>query len=155
MHRIVPIATSLLALLFCAVAPGGEEVYYGRRQVPSGGELDLDSNAGCRADGVRNENITWPVGRAPRGRYTVRVDYWSNCSATRTNYTVLVNNGGSVQVVTGSFTGNGDRGGAGSGSTIATFDRTTGPAVVAGQALSTGSAWEVTKTLFVAPATGK
>ena len=137
------------------VPPGGEEIYYGRRQAASGGELDLDSNAGCRTDGVRNENITWPVGRAPRGRYTVRVDYWSNCGATRTNYTVLVNNGGSVQVVTGSFTGSGDRGGAGSGSTVATFDRTTGPAVVAGQPLSTGTAWEVTKTLFVAPATGK
>ena len=137
------------------VAPGGEEIYYGRRQSSTGGELDLDSNAGCRADGVRNENITWPVGRAPRGRYTVRVDYWSSCGATRTNYTVLVNNGGSVQVVTGNFTGAGDRGGAGSGSTIATFERTTGASVVAGQALSAGTALEVTKQLFVAPATAK
>ena len=49
------------------VAPGGDEIYYARRQSPSGGELDLDSNAGCSIDGVRNENITWPVGRAPRG----------------------------------------------------------------------------------------
>ena len=137
------------------VAPGGEEIYYGRRQSSTGGELDLDSNAGCRADGVRNENITWPVGRAPRGRYTVRVDYWSNCGATQTNYTVLVNNGGNVQVETGSFTGSGDRGGAGSGRTVATFERTTGASVVAGQAVSSATAWEVTKQLFVAPATGK
>jgi len=137
------------------VAPGGEEIYYGRKQSSTGGELDLDSNAGCNTDGVRNENITWPVGRAPRGRYTVRVDYWSNCGAARTNYSVLVNNGGSGQLLTGSFTGSGDRGGMGSGSTVATFERTTGASVVAGQALTPGTAWEVSKKLFVAPATGK
>ena len=112
------------------IAPGGEEIYYARRQAPSGGELDLDSNAGCSIDGVRNENITWPVGRAPRGQYTVRVDYWSSCNVTQTNYTVRVNNGGSVQIVSGSFTGAGDRGGAGSGRTVATFERSTGPAAV-------------------------
>ena len=119
------------------IAPGGEEIYYARRQSPSGGELDLDSNAGCSIDGVRNENITWPVGRAPRGRSTVRVDYWSSCNVAQTNYTVRVNNGGSVQIVSGSFTGTGDRGGAGSGRTVATFDRSTGPTgVTMPQALS-------------------
>jgi uncharacterized protein YfaP (DUF2135 family) len=137
------------------VAPGGEEIYYGRRQASTGGQLDLDSNAGCNRDGVRNENITWPVGRAPRGRYTVRVDYWSNCGATQTNYTVLVNNGGDVQVLTGSFTGSGDRGGAGSGRTVTTFERTSGTAAVAGQALTAGAALDATKKLFVAPATAK
>jgi uncharacterized protein YfaP (DUF2135 family) len=136
------------------VAPGGEEVYYGRRTVPSGGELDLDSNAGCSTDGVRNENITWPTGRAPRGQYTVRVDYWSSCNAAQTNYTVLVNNGGSVQVVNGNFTGGGDRGGAGSGRTVATFERTTGPSVVSG-AVNSSTGWHVTKQLFVPPASGK
>ena len=110
------------------VAPGGEEIFYGHRQSSSGGELDLDSNAGCRIDGVRNENITWPVGRAPRGSYIVRVDYWSNCTVQRTNYTVRVNNGGAVQLITGFFTGSGDAGGPGAGRDIATFERTTGPA---------------------------
>lgn len=138
------------------VAPGGEEIYYGRRESASGGQLDLDSNAGCRIDGVRNENITWPVGRAPRGHYTVRVDYWSSCNAARTNYNVLVNNGGSVQVVTGSFTGAGDRGGAGSGSTVATFERTSGPtAVVVSEALSQGSASHFVKKLVIPQAPGR
>jgi hypothetical protein len=134
------------------VGPGGDEIYYGRRQSPSGGELDLDSNAGCTIDGIRNENITWPVGRAPRGQYTVRVDYWSACSVTRTNYTVRINNGGSVQIVTGFFTGSGDAGGAGSGRTVATFERTSGPAAVTvSQPTLLESARSVTKRLIVKP----
>jgi uncharacterized protein YfaP (DUF2135 family) len=112
------------------VSPNGDEVYYARREVPSGGTLDLDSNAGCSIDHVRNENITWPVGRAPRGHYIVRVDYWSSCNVARTAFSVLVNNSGAVQVATGSFTGDGDRGGAGSGQTMLTFDRSTGPAPI-------------------------
>jgi hypothetical protein len=119
------------------VAPGGEEIFYGRRSSSTGGELDLDSNAGCEIDGVRNENITWPVGRAPAGQYIVRVNYWSSCGMNRTNYTVRVNNGGAVQIVTGFFTGGGDRGGAGAGRVVATFERTTGPtATVAPQLLA-------------------
>jgi uncharacterized protein YfaP (DUF2135 family) len=130
------------------VAPGGEEIYYASRQSASGGQLDLDSNAGCAIDGVRNENITWPVGRAPRGQYTVRVDYWSSCGVTRSNYTVRVNNGGSVQVVEGFFTGSGDQGGAGSGRTVATFERSSGPtAAVVTQTLTPESAWYLSKKL--------
>jgi hypothetical protein len=113
------------------IDPAGEEIYYAHRLSASGGELDLDSNAGCSIDGVRNENITWPVGRAPRGTYTVRVDYWSNCSVPSTNYTVRVNVGGNVQIFTGAFTGAGDQGGAGSGRTITTFERLTGPTAAA------------------------
>ncbi len=105
------------------VDPTGAEIFYSQRRSPSGGELDLDSNAACRIDGVRNENITWPVGRAPRGRYTVRVDYWSSCGVSRTNFTVRINSVGTVQIATGSFTGPGDQGGLGSGRTVATFER--------------------------------
>ena len=130
------------------LAPGGEEIYYGRRQSASGGTLDLDSNAGCQIDGIRNENITWPVGRAPRGPYTVKVDYWSNCGVSQTNYTVLVNNGGAVQIVSGSFTGAGDRGSIGSGRTVASFDRLSGPsAVVPTQPLTAGGFPGLSKTL--------
>jgi hypothetical protein len=55
------------------------------------------------------------------------VDYWSSCSVPSTNYTVRVNVGGNVQIFTGTFTGAGDQGGAGSGRTITTFERLTGP----------------------------
>jgi hypothetical protein len=105
------------------IDPSGEEIFYANRQAASRGELDLDSNAACDIDGVRNENITWPVGRAPVGRYTVRVDYWDSCGVARTNYTVRVNAGGTPQITTGTFTGSGDQGGVGSGRTVATFQR--------------------------------
>jgi uncharacterized protein YfaP (DUF2135 family) len=118
------------------VAPGNDEIYWARRESPSGGTLDLDSNAGCDIDGVRNENITWPLGRAPRGHYIVRVDYWSNCNVSRTEFTVRVNNSGAAQIATGSFTGEGDQGGAGSGQTMLTFDRSTGPTAITMDALS-------------------
>ena len=69
------------------------------------------------------ENIRFPSGRAPTGRYTVRVDHWSSCNASSTNYVVRVINGASSQTFTGTFTGGGDFGGAGSGITITTFTR--------------------------------
>jgi uncharacterized protein YfaP (DUF2135 family) len=112
------------------VGPGNDEIYYGQPDSPSGGTLDLDSNAGCTLDHVRNENITWPIGRAPRGHYIVRVDYWSSCGVAGTTFSVRVNNSGAVQIATGSFTGNGDRGGLGDGQTMLTFDRSTGPAAI-------------------------
>lgn len=40
------------------VDPSGEEIYWSNRRSASGGQLDLDSNAACAIDGVRNENIT-------------------------------------------------------------------------------------------------
>jgi len=125
------------------IDPAGEEVFYAHPQSASGGVLDLDSNAGCVLDHKRNENITWPVGRAPRGRYTVRVDYWDACGVGQTTYTVRINNGGSGQIFTGSFTGPGDQGGSGSGRTITTFERQTGPAALtsaASTAVNTGKA---------------
>jgi len=110
------------------VDPSGEEIYYAHRQSASNGTLDLDSNAACDLDHKRNENVTWPTGRAPRGTYTVRVDYWNNCQVAQTNYTVRIINGSDAQIVTGSFTGAGDEGGRGSGRLIGTFTRQTGPA---------------------------
>ncbi len=104
------------------IDPRGEEVYYGHDTSASGGELDLDSNAGCSIDGTNNENIRWPAGRAPSGTYTVRLDYWSACDVAGTDYVVTVNNGVGTQTFTGRFTGSGDRGGAGSGQLITTFN---------------------------------
>ncbi len=104
------------------VDPLGEEVYWAHKSAVSGGQLDLDSNAGCGSDGPRAENIFWASGLiAPHGDYTVRVDHWSNCSAAATHYVVTVNvRGKPPQVFTGTFTGAGDAGGKGSGRIIAT-----------------------------------
>jgi hypothetical protein len=62
--------------------PSGATVSFAQDSVPSGGVLDLDSNAGCSIDNVNNENIVWPTGRAPRGQYIVRVNLWSNCGVS-------------------------------------------------------------------------
>lgn len=104
------------------VDPLGEEVYWAHKTAVSGGQLDLDSNAGCGTDGPRAENIFWASGLvAPRGDYVVRVDYWSSCSAVKTDYVVTINLRGKPPVVyTGSFTGGGDGGGKGSGRIITT-----------------------------------
>jgi hypothetical protein len=109
------------------VDPSGAEIYWGDRQSPTGGQLDLDSNAACTVDGVSNENITWGVGLAPQGTYTVRLDYWSGCNVAQTDYTVLINNGGEIEIYHGTFVGPGDQGGFGSGILIDTFVRATGP----------------------------
>jgi hypothetical protein len=104
------------------IDPSGEEIFYGNPTSQSGGELDLDSNAACRIDGVKNENITFPAGRAPRGEYIVKVDYWSNCDVPVTKFfgTVRVV-GRPPQPFTGELTGEGDEGAEGSGTEVARF----------------------------------
>jgi hypothetical protein len=102
------------------VEPGGEEIYFANSTSATGGTLDLDSNAACSIDGVKNENITWA--NAPSGTYTVRVDYWDSCGVPQSDYVVTVQRKGHPpQTFTGSFTGTGDQGGAGSGTQITTF----------------------------------
>ena len=93
------------------VDPSGEEIFYGNPSSASGGELDLDSNAGCSLDHKRAENITWPVGHAPNGKYYVLVDYWDACSQTESRYVVTVNRKGQAPATfPGALTGSGDRG---------------------------------------------
>ena len=75
-------------------------IYYGSPVAyNSGGELDLDSNAGCRIDNVNNENITYNDSTAfiPAGTYKVYVDLWENCDdQIATNYVVTVFYGGTL-----------------------------------------------------------
>lgn len=84
------------------IDPSGEEIYYGN-DIGENGELDLDSNAACDLDNVRNENITFAA-PAPRGTYQFYVDLWSACSTTSTNWVVTVRRKGqATQTFTGSF----------------------------------------------------
>lgn len=103
--------------------PQGAEIYWAGRTSPSGGQLDLDSNAGCGSDGPRAENIFWATGLvAPHGDYIVRVDNWSSCGVAQTNYVVTVNaKGKAPRVFAGKFNDTGDGGGKGSGRSITTF----------------------------------
>jgi hypothetical protein len=105
------------------VDPFGAEIYYAARGAPSGGQLDIDSNAACGSDGPRAENIFWPFGVVPpRGLYTVRVNNWSACSAAATDYVVTIRTkDGVAQVYTGRLTGPGNGGAGGAGQQIGEF----------------------------------
>jgi hypothetical protein len=95
-------------------------VFYHNPTVPSGGVLDLDSNAECEIDHKNNENITWS--NAPEGTYTVRLDYWDSCGTAKTNYVVTVHEPGKpVKVFNGFLTGSGDQGATGSGMLVTRF----------------------------------
>jgi hypothetical protein len=84
--------------------PSGEEIYFGYPLATSGGELDVDANAGCAGD-PPVENVFWPTGGAPTGSYSVSVHYYGACESTEpANYvvTILVN-GQEVNSVTGTL----------------------------------------------------
>ena len=107
------------------VDPDGEEIYYGAPESSTGGELDLDSNAGCSIDGINNENITWSDDDSPAsGEYIVRVDYWDACDFEgTTSYVVTVRvEGEPTRTFTGTLSGDGTHGGEGAGELVTTFD---------------------------------
>lgn len=52
------------------IDPAGEELFFGHRQSSSGGRLDVDCNAGPGGFCAQPiENVYWPLGTAPAGRY--------------------------------------------------------------------------------------
>ncbi len=62
--------------------PTGAHIDFENSTSPSGGTLDVDSNANCdTATGAGVENIFWPTGSAPDGEYTVTVTYFDVCGA--------------------------------------------------------------------------
>lgn len=60
------------------VEPSGEEISFSHRKSASGGNLDVDMNAGSQRSTEPCENVYWPVGSAPLGHYKVLVVYYSN-----------------------------------------------------------------------------
>jgi hypothetical protein len=80
------------------VDPDGAEVYFGNRQVASGGELDVDANYPCEnATSSPLENVYWPWGGAPPGEYQVFVHYFGECLGEGPlNYRVIVRVDGNV-----------------------------------------------------------
>lgn len=64
------------------VDPAGQRIFYQNRRVASGGQLDVDANADCDAGSrMANpvENVFWPTGRSPNGRYVVEVNLYKPC----------------------------------------------------------------------------
>jgi hypothetical protein len=80
------------------VDPWGEEIYYSHKNSQSGGELDVDANAGCGTQSYAPvENIYWPSGGAPYGTYVVSVVDYSDCGETSySSYEVVVRLDGRV-----------------------------------------------------------
>ncbi|MEO8900919.1 MAG: hypothetical protein ABI488_04665 [Polyangiaceae bacterium] len=81
------------------VDPSGTEIFHGARSSvdpfssdatgTSVGVLDVDSNAQCVIDGLRQEDVVW-ADEPPSGHYLVRVDTTSLCDRTSARWTVRV-----------------------------------------------------------------
>jgi hypothetical protein len=62
--------------------PYQEEIWYNHRTSGSGGNLDVDANAGCNSMMDHPvENVFWPYGGAPGGSYSLYVVYFRDCGA--------------------------------------------------------------------------
>lgn len=87
------------------VDPMGKIVDYTNKRVPSGGELDVDMNAGgpTRSDPI--ENIYWPTGGAPKGKYTVFLTYYMRYDGSQlaTPYVVKIKYGNETETYTGTL----------------------------------------------------
>lgn len=89
------------------IDPSGFEISWQARHSISGGELDVDRNAGCRnttAEPV--ENIYWATGTAPMGHYQVYVDYYQQCGLgpDESRYQVTVLHGNERKEFSGTIT---------------------------------------------------
>lgn len=87
------------------IDPFGDEVSFSNPRVPSGGQLDVDANAGCferMASPV--ENIFWPTGEGATGDYTVVVTMFAQCENTApADYTLDILAHGEIESHTGSI----------------------------------------------------
>ncbi len=59
--------------------PSKEMIYYGHKTSTCGGRLDIDDNVNYATAKVQPvENVYWPLGKAPLGRYKIYVHYFTN-----------------------------------------------------------------------------
>jgi outer membrane protein OmpA-like peptidoglycan-associated protein len=60
------------------IDPNGEEIYFGHRRSRTGGELDVDMNAGGPNSNEPVENIYWDHENAKKGEYKVYIKHFRN-----------------------------------------------------------------------------
>jgi hypothetical protein len=72
--------------------PSGNEIFFAKRVSPSGGNLDVDMNAGLNFSPAPIENIYFPFNKVAAGKYKISVNYYSKHSTTVDggNYEVLL-----------------------------------------------------------------
>ncbi len=84
------------------VEPEGSEIYYGAPSGSQGGQLSVDSNAGCAVgSGSFVENIAWASG-TPSGEFQIWVRNFSQCGDDQSGaqgFRVEIRAGGVVEVV--------------------------------------------------------
>jgi hypothetical protein len=86
------------------IDPPGEQIFFGHKRSRSGGELDVDMNATLPLSDKPVENIYWPRGGAPAGKYQVFVNHYANHgSPDPTDYRCEVGVQGKVQKFAGSL----------------------------------------------------
>ncbi|MBL8809741.1 MAG: hypothetical protein JNM43_06150 [Planctomycetaceae bacterium] len=84
--------------------PGGEKIWYNNRNSSCGGELDVDMNAGGPASQKPVENVFWPVGHSPNGKFRVFVDNYANQGGPDpTKYQVTIKVKGTSKSFTGTL----------------------------------------------------
>lgn len=86
------------------IDPQGAIIFFGTRRSASGGELDVDRNAGCQRDLTSKpvEHVVWPAGQVPRGEFKILVHEYSNCGhPDPTPFRVELVAAGRQQTITG------------------------------------------------------
>lgn len=63
--------------------PSNNTVTFFNPNIPSGGKLDVDANAGCDSlSPTPIENIFWPTGGAPQGSFKIGVNLYTRCQGS-------------------------------------------------------------------------
>lgn len=83
--------------------PGGEKIFFNQRDSSCGGQLDVDMNAAGPESNTPVENVFWPTGGSPSGRYRVLVHHYANHgSRDPTRYQITIKVKGEAKKYTGS-----------------------------------------------------
>lgn len=84
------------------ICPSGERISYQNKHSRCGGELDVDMNAGGRNSREPVENIYWPKGQSPKGKFQVFVHHYANHGdRDPTAFRVAVTIGGEIRPFSG------------------------------------------------------
>jgi subtilisin family serine protease len=84
------------------VDPNGDKIWYENKKVASGGQLEIDMNVKYPDSKSPLENIFWPLGKAPNGKYMVFLKYFKkHIQQNETLYQITIKFGGETETFTG------------------------------------------------------